>query len=414
MNWITSALLILLTTASAASAQSTFTGSWDGEETGPWRLTIIVTGQSVAGRIVPPGSEVFDGRVEGNTIAFKAMSPDGDRTVSFTGTLQGEVIAFTRSVQVRPGGNAGGTGMFGALGREKFTARRVGEADLAAEVLGRELASALNLLDRNVKAEGRIFLPERISRYRAVIVAALWGLGTPLYEDLQVRRLAATTQSALLLVRVSEIGPSQLQRANSFGAQGGEALIRLLQLLAKESDHAELATAPLLFWGHSAGSAFGLNFALTHPDRTIAFVLYHGGGGLGLNNAKVLAGIPALAFVGGKDDPKLQQGGDEFWRSGRAVGAVWAYAFEPEAEHMAVDSMEKANPLLAAWVTSVLRMRIPDDGRPGLRQIDSMVGWLGDNRTGQVQPVTNGGNNREASWLPDQASAEAWRNLTRR
>ena len=52
------------------------------------------------------------------------MSPDGDRTITFTATLQGDEIAFTRDVEVRPGGNRGGQGIFGSQGARAFTARR--------------------------------------------------------------------------------------------------------------------------------------------------------------------------------------------------------------------------------------------------------------------------------------------------
>ena len=66
-----------------------------------------------------------DGTVSGNQIAFKALVTNGNRTVAFAGTLKGDEIAFTRTVQVHEGGAAGGRGFFGAGGAPSFVAKRV-------------------------------------------------------------------------------------------------------------------------------------------------------------------------------------------------------------------------------------------------------------------------------------------------
>lgn len=73
--------------------------------------------------------EIYDGRVEGNTISFKSRTPDAFRTISFIGKMNGNEIAFTRSVPFRNGGNAdntpGGSSVFGSGGAMKFSAKRV-------------------------------------------------------------------------------------------------------------------------------------------------------------------------------------------------------------------------------------------------------------------------------------------------
>jgi len=57
-------------------------------------------------------------------VTFTAVSLDGDRTITFTGTLAGDEIAFTRDVVTRPGGDPGGPGIFGAEAARRFTATR--------------------------------------------------------------------------------------------------------------------------------------------------------------------------------------------------------------------------------------------------------------------------------------------------
>ena len=49
-------------------------------------------------------SEIEDGRVEGDIVTFQCTSPDGDRTVSFTGRVTGDLAEFTYVLNVRDGG----------------------------------------------------------------------------------------------------------------------------------------------------------------------------------------------------------------------------------------------------------------------------------------------------------------------
>jgi hypothetical protein len=55
-----------------------------------------------------------------------------DRTIPFTGIVNGDKITFTRTVLVKPGGNPGGNGIFGASGAAEFTAQRVVPSGVAS------------------------------------------------------------------------------------------------------------------------------------------------------------------------------------------------------------------------------------------------------------------------------------------
>jgi pimeloyl-ACP methyl ester carboxylesterase len=112
-------------------------GTWEAVLPGPdstvhFDLTVdgaMLTGTitpSAAGPNLPPsGVPIFDGHVEAARLTFKVISPDGARTIVFSGTLSGDVLDFTRDVAVPPDAPRGREGVFGALGPNAFTAKRV-------------------------------------------------------------------------------------------------------------------------------------------------------------------------------------------------------------------------------------------------------------------------------------------------
>ena len=116
--------------AAAGDRNSPFAGTWHASIGAGSRIALTVDGTLVTGAIsvvtaaAARALEVFDGRIDERTITFKVMSPDGDRTITFTATLQGDEMTFTRDVEVRPGGNPGGQSIFGSQGPRAFTARR--------------------------------------------------------------------------------------------------------------------------------------------------------------------------------------------------------------------------------------------------------------------------------------------------
>jgi hypothetical protein len=77
-----------------------------------------------AGGPQPGPVELSDGKMTAKEISFKVKSPDGDRTITFVGQINGDTIVFKREVQVREGGFRGGAGLFGALGPPAVTMKR--------------------------------------------------------------------------------------------------------------------------------------------------------------------------------------------------------------------------------------------------------------------------------------------------
>jgi hypothetical protein len=122
-------MLACLTIAPPLSGQSPFDGSWV-THTFAGAAPSVIDLSAASGRVsgtISRGTTVFeihDGAVSGSTVTFKVTSAAGDRTNTYTGTLDGDQLQFTRSVQVRPGGNGTGAGIFGGTGPMEFVAVR--------------------------------------------------------------------------------------------------------------------------------------------------------------------------------------------------------------------------------------------------------------------------------------------------
>jgi hypothetical protein len=67
---------------------------------------------------------VQSGTVAGDRISFTVPSPNGQRIITFVGTLKGDEITFARTVEVKPGGAPGGAGLFGTGGPPTIVAVR--------------------------------------------------------------------------------------------------------------------------------------------------------------------------------------------------------------------------------------------------------------------------------------------------
>ncbi len=185
--------------------------------------------------------------------------------------------------------------------------------------------------------------------------------------------------------------------------------MKILGEIARQSGHPELQDAKLVLWGGSAGGSFVATFAAAQPARTIAFIRYHSHArGLPLD-VKTLARIPALIFAGQKDEQAGVEDSEAFLRSGRTLHAPWTLAIDPDATHMSREAVKKANELAIPWVRAVLAARLADTGGP-LRPVEDTSGWFANSRDRKVAPAASfRGLTEDASWLPDEASAQGWR-----
>jgi hypothetical protein len=417
--------LVLMSMCAPVAAQSAFIGTWQVESTPPWTVVIRADGSGVTGRVSQCTSrvttEIFEGHVDGNTVTFKCRSGDADRTVTLTGTLNGNEIVFVWDLKVKPGGSSvdasprNNAGILGPSSPPRFTAKRVPDGPLALEadrIRGVELAEAVNLIQQDVKGEGVLFLPRSLKSVRGIIVGIAWGLGNQLYDEQEWQALAETLGFGFLRARIRHISEpnAYLIGPGRIPADGGVDVLKiLLQRFAEDSGHPEIANAPLLFWGHSAAAAQVTGLAAQLSQRTIGIVRYHSG--TGPTVTKVLSQIPALILNGEKEETGNQEDAFTFFTDGRALGAPWTFGLEPNATHQDFKDVQKATAFMKSWITAVVGQRLSPDGKI-LRTINESAGWMGDNLTGEIAVYSAYRSTKvEASWLPDGASARAWRLL---
>jgi arylsulfatase A-like enzyme len=114
--------------AGAEGSSSTFNGRWTVglENLQAISIELRVDGDRVAGRLTVATQvvDILGGSLSGNQLTFRVNSPNGGRTITFSGTLTGDEISFARTVEVSPGGTPGGAGIFGVGGPKSFVARR--------------------------------------------------------------------------------------------------------------------------------------------------------------------------------------------------------------------------------------------------------------------------------------------------
>ncbi|HXD23452.1 MAG TPA: hypothetical protein VN613_08835, partial [Gemmatimonadaceae bacterium] len=81
----------------------------------------------------------------------------------------------------------------------------------------------------------------------------------------------------------------------------GQALLDAVNAFAARSKHPELATAPFLLWGMSAGGQFNYEFTAWKPGRVAAFVVNKGGIYYSALLSPEARAVPGILFIGGKD-----------------------------------------------------------------------------------------------------------------
>lgn len=98
------AVLLLWASAgsSIGSARQDISGTWRSETqmwwTGGWTVVLEARGTTLTGAVTncprPGAVEIFDGRIDGDTVRFSCRSQDGRSTISFVGKLTADEITF--------------------------------------------------------------------------------------------------------------------------------------------------------------------------------------------------------------------------------------------------------------------------------------------------------------------------------
>jgi dienelactone hydrolase len=233
------------------------------------------------------------------------------------------------------------------------------------------------------KAEFRMWYPSEVEKVRAVVVLVPGSNGDWRNQVDDVggggwREFAARNKVALVGVRFTDKPHDQSfieEYANA--ARGtGQALLDALSALAAKSKHPEVATAPLLLWGMSAGGQFNYEFVGWKPERVAAFVVNKGGIYYSALLPAAARAVPGMFFVGGKDLEFRTQTIVGLFAVNRRAGALWALAEEPGIAHV----VGRSSDVTKVFFEDVLNLR----DRGAIAEKD---GFIGDLKAKTFQPA---------------------------
>ena len=259
--------------------------------------------------------------------------------------------------------------------------------------------------DNFTEARFRLWLPENVQRVRGLFVLVPWFQrdGLNLVDEPRWQQLA--TKFNFGLVGCTLRGKEDAYYLADKGT--GYALLEALAKFAVQSKHPELKDAPLAMWGHSAGGQFNYNFTAWAPDRVIAFIAVKGGYYYATTDSRSRS-VPALFFIGEKDESIRVQNITELFQTNRRRGAFWCLAVEPNEGH----GIGKTLDLALAFFDAVVPLRLPTAGQRTLRSVDQTPAWLGNLSSYEIASAASySAAANEAAWLPDEVTAQKWKDF---
>jgi pimeloyl-ACP methyl ester carboxylesterase len=239
---------------------------------------------------------------------------------------------------------------------------------------------------------------------RKVRALLLWGNGPglsakhiALRQDLQ----AFAAANDVAVIGMDGFGLNMPQR-------DGDAIHQGLRSLAAASGHAELATAPILFSGHSMGGQIAYEYNAWNPERVIAFTVSKAGAHRELSPEA--GATPAVLVAGEKDLEGRVRSILQMFDISRPHGAPWSLEVEENAAH----EFGRSLPLFLLHFQHALDRRLVG-GK--LLPLDMGRGWLADNSTWKegitrIFPVARfKGDAAHLSWLLDEDVAYVYRGV---
>ena len=254
-------------------------------------------------------------------------------------------------------------------------------------------------------AEFRLWVPPGVSRIRAIVVLTPGSNADGRSDVADERWQSFASQNGLALVGVhmrDRPHPNPSVEDYVDASRGtGAVLESALAELAAQSEHSEVAEAPLLLWGFSAGGEFNFEFVAWKPERVAAFVVNKGG----VYYSRLLSAgarrVPGLFFTGGRDLESRTTTINDLFGVNREQGALWGLAPEPEAGHEVGHSREVA----MIFFEDVLRTRLSGSR---LAPLEEAAGFVGDLTTRQYARAGVDPPAVPTAWFPTERVAQAW------
>lgn len=280
----------------------------------------------------------------------------------------------------------------------------------------------------------RVWVPEKVKQVRAVIVVPLYSTDKAIYfsEDLGYRQFAEKMDFALMAYRIFN------EDSDKTRDEATKEMLLALESVAKQSGHPELAYASLLPTGLSWGGRCAMAIALSVPERTLGFFPLH----CTLTFKEVSESahkedffkVPGLfetvefeQYYDPKRPPYEATDTGLAVRACNALGALQASYIFPGSKHNDVKNHE----FIWQWITCVTEKRLPSpltfDKIPKLKPLPRESGWIGtcdydhqwdaekkyehfQLKSVNIMPFAAfKGDPATANWLPDEATAKAWK-----
>ena len=263
------------------------------------------------------------------------------------------------------------------------------------------------------KADFRLWYPNDAGAFDAiaVLVPGSNGDGRGQVDDPVWQDFARKHKLALVGVRLTDKPHDQsfIEEYVNVSKGSGQAFLDVLSTFAQKSKHPELASAPLLLWGMSAGGEFNYEFTAWKPERVVAFVVNKGNIYYTALASKAARQVPGMLFVGGKDLEFRTNTITGLFAVNRRGGALWALAEEPSAGHIVGRSRDVA----LLFFEDALAARLDTTGSATapkrLKAIDEKTGFLGDFKAKTFQAMGTGtGPAGPTAWLLTERVAKAW------
>jgi dienelactone hydrolase len=258
------------------------------------------------------------------------------------------------------------------------------------------------------KAQFRLWVPPAAGALRGalILVPGSNGDGRAMAEDTVWQAFATRNRLAIVACRFTDKPHDQgfIEEYVNVSKGSGQALLDILARFAVRSRHRELTSAPLLFWGMSAGGQFDYEFAAWKPERVIAFVVNKGGIYYTALTSRATRAVPALLFIGGKDLESRVNTITGLFALNRRGGALWALTEEPSAAHV----VGRSRDLAIVFFDDVLPLRL-DAESDALKPLDEKTGFVGDYHTRTIAPIGQSALPAyPTAWLPTDRVARAW------
>jgi poly(3-hydroxybutyrate) depolymerase len=272
-------------------------------------------------------------------------------------------------------------------------------------------------------AQFRLYIPPGHAPLRgtAVLLVGRNGDGRGRVNEAEWRKFASETRFALMGCFLQ--GTPEDHSTYQLDKEGATA--RLIDKAIKElgniSKRPELDNLPRAPSGGSAGANVSVAYVTHFPERTVGVAVTIPTAGF-RHAVPGKESVPIFAMIGKKDDARFVEAGLRSFEAGRGQNATWTLALHERRGHDSIGTTDMLLSFLRAAITdrlgapaaktqpkSASGLQSENTRNQILNRINIQNGWLGNLSTYEIAPYAQfKGDNNNATWLPDKATATAW------